>query len=404
MVDVDLDVLIIGGGVAGLWCLARMLQQGRKAILLERSALGSGQTLLSQGIIHGGAKYTLQGALSGASQAIADMPGRWRSCLEGHGEIDLHQTRVLSSAHYFWTHGRLSDRLTGFFASKAMRGRTVRVPASQRPPVFQSPAFKGSLYRLDELVVDIPSLLDNLAQRCKGHLFQVDTLTDLTFKKGDDHEPVTLELKRNEIRFKAGQVLITAGEGYDALAARWGIKATRMQRRPLHMAMVAHDQAPDLYGHCVGTSSKPLLTVTTHPATIHSNDSGRKTWYLGGELAESSVDKSDSQLIEKAQATLEEVLPWVRLDNPAWRTVRVDRAEPQQPGLSRPDTAYVARSGPVLVAWPTKLALTPDLSDRVLEQLLPFGGEHSDSDTDALSQLQARLPSPPIAKTAWDDL
>ena len=399
MVDVDLDVLIIGGGIAGLWCLARLLKQGRNAVLLERSALGSGQTLLSQGIIHGGAKYTLQGALSNASQAIADMPERWRHCLEGPGEIDLRDTRLLSNAHFFWTHGRLSDRVTGFFASKAMRGRTVAVPPPERPMVFQSRSFKGSLYRLDELVLDVPSLLANLARQSEGHYFQVDTLSDLALKSGLEADRVVLESGRQQLRLNARQILVTAGEGYAALAEHWGIKAEKMQRRPLHMAMVAHDEAPDLYGHCVGTSSKPLITVTTHPGKGH-----RKTWYLGGELAESSVNLSEAQLIEKAKATLNKLLPWVHLKNPAWRTVRVDRAEPQQPGLTRPDTAYVARTGRLLVAWPTKLALAPDLADRVFEHLEPVGSEPARSRDSGLAQLRERLPCPPIASTAWEDL
>ncbi len=40
----------------------------------QSATLGGGQSVESQGIIHGGAKYALHGALTGASEAIADMP------------------------------------------------------------------------------------------------------------------------------------------------------------------------------------------------------------------------------------------------------------------------------------------------------------------------------------------
>ena len=52
----QLDVLIFGGGAAGLWCLDRFRRAGYHAILLEAKALGRGQTIQAQGIIHGGGK------------------------------------------------------------------------------------------------------------------------------------------------------------------------------------------------------------------------------------------------------------------------------------------------------------------------------------------------------------
>ena len=55
------DIAIIGGGIAGLWMLSRLRKRGYSALLIESEALGSGQTICSQGIIHGGVKYSLQG-------------------------------------------------------------------------------------------------------------------------------------------------------------------------------------------------------------------------------------------------------------------------------------------------------------------------------------------------------
>lgn len=54
-----LDALIIGGGVAGLWLLNRLRNEGYQALLLEQEALGTGQSIASQGMIHGGIKYAL---------------------------------------------------------------------------------------------------------------------------------------------------------------------------------------------------------------------------------------------------------------------------------------------------------------------------------------------------------
>ena len=91
--------------------------------LFEKESLGGGQTLASQGIIRSGLKYALQGTLSSAAQAIADMPSRWRACLDGSGEMDLRGTRVLSDHYYMWSSGSLRSRLKTFLGSKSLRGR-----------------------------------------------------------------------------------------------------------------------------------------------------------------------------------------------------------------------------------------------------------------------------------------
>ena len=83
---VQLDVVIFGGGGAGLWLLDELVRQGFSALLMEAHGLGSGQTVASQGIIHGGLKYTLSGLLTPSASAIRDMPGVWRACLAGERE------------------------------------------------------------------------------------------------------------------------------------------------------------------------------------------------------------------------------------------------------------------------------------------------------------------------------
>src|SRR6195952_1766560 len=161
---ISTDVLIVGAGVAGLWLNARLRRQGFSTVLVESACLGGGQSTKSQGIIHGGAKYALHGALSGASEAIADMPRRWREALSGKGELDLSSVRLLSEAHYLWSPGTIAGNLTSFFASKAVRGRVDQVTGTDLPPALQNPAFKGKVYRLAELVIDIPSLVKKLAE------------------------------------------------------------------------------------------------------------------------------------------------------------------------------------------------------------------------------------------------
>ena len=93
--EISVDVLLIGGGIAGLWTLARLQQAGYKSVLLESQKLGAGQTRYAQGIIHGGTKYALTGKLTASSEAVADMPARWRACSSA-SDIAERQQRVYS--------------------------------------------------------------------------------------------------------------------------------------------------------------------------------------------------------------------------------------------------------------------------------------------------------------------
>ena len=101
--NVQVDVAIFGGGVAGLWTLARLRKAGYNAVLFENGSLGAGQTRYAQGIIHGGTKYALTGKLTGSSEAIAEMPSFWRDCLMGKGELDLTTVKLMSEHQYMWS-------------------------------------------------------------------------------------------------------------------------------------------------------------------------------------------------------------------------------------------------------------------------------------------------------------
>src|SRR5947208_17163099 len=80
------DVAIFGGGIAGLWILDELRRAGVDAVLLEKRALGDGQTVASQGIIHGGRKDMFDGHGTTSGKAMAEMPGIWRECLAGKRE------------------------------------------------------------------------------------------------------------------------------------------------------------------------------------------------------------------------------------------------------------------------------------------------------------------------------
>lgn len=382
------DVLIVGGGIAGLWLNARLRQQGFATVLVERGSLGGGQSLKSQGIIHGGAKYALHGALTGASEAIADMPRRWREALAGTGELDLSGVRILSDAHYLWSPGTLAGNLTSFFASKAVRGRVDQVKGEQLPPALQHPKFKGKVYRLAELVLDVPSLIARLAELAGDSLLAAEHIEPLQA----NGELCGLIVDGREIR--AQRIVLSAGAGNAELLAALGIEQPAQQLRPLHMVLAKGPALKPLYAHCLGGGPKPRVTVTTHPAA-----DGQWVWYLGGDLAEADgVARDEGAQIQAAQKEMAALLPWVDQSQTRWATLRVDRAEPAQSGLVRPDNAFLAEQQRLLVGWPTKLALAPDFADRVLATL------QRDKVQPAKHAALPELPRPALGQPVWEAL
>lgn len=382
------DLIIIGGGVAGLWLLNRAVQSGYNAILFEKDTLGGGQSVRSQGIIHGGTKYALNGVLTQASNTIKEMPQRWRDCLQGQGEIDLSDVELLSDAHYMWSKGSLGSKMTTFFATKAFRGRVEEVSADMRPAVFSDKRFKGSLYRLNELVLNVPTVINALRKPVDNRIYQADISSAQISIEGDRVSSIVFP--EHDLQLEPNSLALTAGEGFEPLASTLALKQPEMQRRPLHMVMVKHAHNLPTFAHCIGTGSKPVATITTHPCS-----DGKQVWYLGGDIAETGMDRTPAEQISFAQKTLAELLPWVDLSRAQWQSFHVDRAEPKQSSLVRPDSAFAQKRGNCIVAWPTKLALSPDLADQVLQLCTQ---PETATDLSALSV----FPRPETAVPIWE--
>ncbi len=361
---INLDIAIIGGGVAGLWLINRLRSAGYDCALFESQALGSDQSVASQGMIHGGIKYTLSGALTGASEAIADMPAHWQDCLAGCGDVDLRGAQVLSDHFYMWSSASVASKLTTFFASKATRGRVDKVKAQDRPDIFQNAQFSGQLYRLVDMVLDVPSVLKTLANNVKGRTFRVPSSRTRWSKNKDQQCQLTIETDDGSIQVNAKQFIFSAGKGNQALLDQIHEPTPQMQIRPLQQVMVKLDNPHRFYGHCLGADKTPKLTISSHPCR-----DGRWVWYLGGSLAEKGVHQSSQALMLAAKQELQHLMPWLDLSSAQWATLKVDRAEPKQKNFVRPDKAFIGKAkhcANVAVAWPTKLTLAPNLANETI--------------------------------------
>ena len=210
---IQLDVVIFGGGGAGLWLLDELVRRGFSVLLLEANELGSGQTVASQGIIHGGLKYTLSGLMTPSASAIRDMPGVWRACLSGERPPHLTNTRLRAECCYLWQTASLKSRLGMAGARAGLRVAPQKLNDDERPAVLRS--CPGVVAQLDEQVIDPASFVSDLAWRHRRHLLRIDAEDGVKFERADGGDVSCVRLKNpqsgDDLALAPRHVVLTAG-------------------------------------------------------------------------------------------------------------------------------------------------------------------------------------------------
>lgn len=362
----DVDCLIVGAGVAGLWLRANLSAAGYSTLTIERSRAGEGQTIASQGILHRGLKYQLSPAAAKAAAELQAAQKDWDDALEGRGPVDLRTVKLLASSMHMWAPpggvtGVLA-KVTAGMASLTISSAARGLPPAERPEAFARAHPDTAVYEVQERCVDVASLIYSLLRAAET---PVVLAHPVALRDAGGHVECALSTGDS---VRAGCVVATAGEGNAAIASLIGLNPTScMQRRPLRM--VAMRGAPfELNGHCIQPmSDKPRITVTT------TRGRGTLYWWLGGVLAEEGVARDDSAQIGAARASLAECVPWADISRASFATFPIDRAEGRTAEGRRPDGPVVRAAGRVMLAWPTKLALAPTLARDVLARIAALG-------------------------------
>lgn len=388
-----LDAVILGGGVAGLWLLDRLSRRGCHVVLLEAHALGAGQTIASQGIIHGGLKYTLQGLLTPSARSVRGMPAVWRNSLLGRSAPILTRTRLRSECCYLWR----TDSLTAWAGMVGARlGLQVKpepLSPEERPVVLAG--VPGMVARLAEQVICPASLLADLLDQYRDRILLIDGPDGVRFRlhtPGDiDAVCITAPGGHGSLTLRPRYVVFTAGAGNAHLRRLAGLDDSTMQRRPLHMTLV-RGELPAFCGHCLD-GARTRVTITSAAAA-----DGSTVWQVGGQVAEDGVTMSPRELTQHVQSELAQVLPDLPLAGLHWSTYRIDRAEAATANGGRPETLQVLCAGNVTTGWPTKLALAPALADEIAARI----------SADASSKLfhpgpLADWPRPAVARLPWEE-
>jgi hypothetical protein len=248
---------------------------------------------------------------------------------------------------------------------------------------------------VNEQVIDSTGFLRNIASRHHARVLKIDSDRGLEFVTSAPGcvEAVHLihPLNGGRACLRPRHVVFTAGAGNALLRERVGLSAEVMQLRPLHMAMV-RGELPMLYGHCVdGAKTRVTITAAT-------DSQGRIVWQVGGQVAEAGVGLSETELMELARCELQSVLRPMSFSGVQWCAYPIDRAEAKTPGGLKPKGPQIRTEGNVITGWPTKLALVPQLTKLILNQL---GGSPVLGRQSAPASLD--WPRPDVALPPWEE-
>jgi glycine/D-amino acid oxidase-like deaminating enzyme len=350
----EYDIMVFGGGIAGLWLGNTLSRAGYNVIVIESDKLGAGQTLASQGMIHGGQKYLLQGILTPHASAAARMPQRWQASLQGRGDVDLTSVEVLSEIQIMWPAGSLISAAAVLAAANSTTAGCKKLEQHAYPEVLrQQKRSRGPVYALPEKVLDMRSVILALAGKLPGRVLQgkVSSITP----EGE----VTVSGQR----LCAKLIVFAAGAGNELALEMLGWDGRLTQRRPLRQVMV-RPLPYALFAHGIAASRHPRVTVTSHSI-------GRDgyVWYLGGAVAETGANMDAASAVRFAADELKQIFPEIDWDQKEWATWHGDRAEPLDGSGHLPAGPVVHQFRQILMVWPTKLTFTPALSDLVLQRL-----------------------------------
>src|SRR5262245_39742307 len=296
------DIVVVGGGIAGLWALNRLCHAGYAAVLIERDSLGAGQTLASQGILHGGHRYLLGGRPDDHARAIAPMPAIWRACLAGKSKVNLAAATILAREQHPWLPKALPRGPRGSFAAHAVGARIDRIEPRAWPLALRDLGLpKGDLYRLREDVVDPRTIVIELARPWMERIYRAEVVDVVA--NGQVVTQVTLQAESMVISLRARYFIFAAGRGNERLVniLQPGNQAT--QRRPGKQLLGQCMRQP-ISRRCASDGPRPGVTVTAQPLP-----DGGYGWYLGGLLADRASELSDEDAIAFAASELKSLFP-----------------------------------------------------------------------------------------------
>lgn len=359
------DVLIIGGGVQGLWLLNDLRSEGYSAFLLERRELGGEQTCHSHVYLHKGHLYR-ETALA---KRLTEVNLRWDAWLSRNRP----RRGVLPSYFGFQNPGDAQERTHLWDQA----GLTYRL-------VSQPPALRGGkvriTYQSPEICLDGESLVRKLSRGMMPFITRIDEVESVQMESN------TGTVEQVEARTPAGVRLIfrpqalvlAAGAGNQSL-----LNLATGGRQPLMGRLSGVQQLRKAYMLIVCGNKgrlKPLTGVFQMGGLfIVSRQIGEKTVWLVSDDRSSSLFFNEDWMLYDGREWLPRVIASLRQLAPKyfrypqrleWGLYEAPKAEGRASGfLPTEERIEQFKLKNLWAVWPTKLTLAPTVSQEVVSQI-----------------------------------
>ena len=145
-------------------------------MLLEKTALGAGQTIASQGMIHSGLKYALTGTVNDTARRIADTADEWVKSLKGQNSPDLSAATIMTQEQYVLTPksllGGIVSSLGGIVSQQLFGKDKIEKALDEKrwPGALKQTGFDGSVIAMREPVLDTQSVLAAFQNNLSAHI------------------------------------------------------------------------------------------------------------------------------------------------------------------------------------------------------------------------------------------
>jgi len=379
---IEVDVVVIGGGIQGLWLLGDLIDAGYNAILLERMRPGFGQTGHSHVFLHQGHIYA---GMAKAGMPIADQ------------NIILNRIKHVQGANSIWQQELRSGRLTGlqpitstFYMafSNASRGEDFKDLCRRGSLTCDEPqthpaefgALTQRLYQADGMCLDSNQLLTHLLQ--SGNLTERVGLCEIVSVQPTSSGRFHLIDKKKSLRIEACAVVLSAGSGNEHLQGLFGLDAltngSKQQTVKTFMLVIGEINEPLPANTGMHLDFDGLFLVS------RKDSNGRTVWLIGDKQRKLVAVPGDISAFDpvswfrRTRLTLEKLFPKLisSPDDYEWGIYEASKAElwtqfgPDAAGKF-PGSYHFKRvpALPVWLAWPTLLTFAPLVASLIAQDV-----------------------------------
>jgi glycine/D-amino acid oxidase-like deaminating enzyme len=369
--QIDIDVLIIGGGIQGLWLLNDLTQVGYNVALLENGKLGGDQTLHSHGFLHQGYGYT-----------NAEMARRLKVTTERWNVFIKKRCIPIPQAPSLYGFTSLANSLLwrGKWAEAGLEAREY-----QRLP-FMEKGLLRKVFETDEKWLNTAGVIKCLAAPVEQAIIQGEVERFRYSPDKDVIESVDVIVDNQRFLFACKFVVLAAGKGNHQLlrmvnSAYIQNKAERVKqlRKSLMLVIKGNSQlldialvVPDLWLFIVSRRDK----------------NGDNIWLASYDVDQAYDEKQniepDQSRVQDTTTALFTILPRLfarqNVRKMQWGAYTGLKAEARNIDITtKVETGQVLTphewvietfAKNIYAVWPTKLTLAPEASKALVFRLL----------------------------------